>query len=275
MKHIFVIDDTGSPGNSDETRFLKENRKTLVGVFIHSKNREHLEQTIKEVVLTLNKRFGITELHLTDLANKKNEYSQISNEDRLEIMKLLSKWFSNIQLPYFVQTCTDKTFVENGIPLKGKLANFNFNKGEDQALFLLITSIKKFMDEHFPNEKVEIVMDEGRKKNNQIEQFKGFSEFIHDGNIKYFSSKGFVLLQIADFFAYSINRTQMSIIKEKKTEFDIKLYEYLIAVLEIQFSVGNSFIEADFESFTKDDYDYHQHTQKQIDGNLESWKNSQ
>ena len=274
-QHLIVIDDTGSPGNFNETRFLKEDRKTLVGVFIHSKNRNLHLKTIKEILSALNVQFGITELHLTDLINKKNEYSKISNEDRLAIIMLLSKWFSNIQLPYFVQTANDNTFVENNIQLKGKLGNFDLNKCEDQALLLLISRIKIFMDNHFPNEKVEIVMDEGRKKNNQVEQLQNLGDFIKDGIIKYSSSKEFELLQIADFFAYSINRTQMTIIKENKTEFDIKIYEYLIPVLARQYSDGTSFTEANFDTFTKDDYDYYQLTQRQIDGNLESWRKSQ
>ena len=274
-QHLIVIDDTGSPGNFNETRFLKENRKTLVGVFIHSKNRELHQKTIKEIVSALNLQFGITELHLTDLINKKNEYSQISDEDRLAIIMCLSKWFSNIQLPYFVQTANDNTFIENNIQLKEKFGNFDLNKGEDQALLLLISRIKIFMDNHFPNEKVEIVMDEGRKKNNQIEKLQSLDEFIKDGVIKYSSSKEFELLQIADFFAYSINRTQMTITKENKTEFDTKIYEYLIPVLARQYRDGTSFTEADFDTFTKDDFDYHQLTQRQIDGNLDSWRNSQ
>lgn len=274
-QHLIVIDDTGSPGNFNETRFLKEDRKTFVGVFIHSQMKTGVENTLNEIISILNKEFGVSEIHLTDIVNRKNEYCQILNENRLAIIMCLSKWFSNIQLPYFAQTANDKTFIENNIPLNGKLANFDLNKSEDQALLLLITRIKLFMDEHFPNEKVEIVMDEGRRKNNQLEKLHGLEGFIKDGVIKYSSSKEFALLQIADFFAYSVNRTQMTITKENKTEFDTKIYEYLIPVLANQYSDGTSFIEANFDSFTKDDYDYHQLTQRQIDGNLDSWKNSQ
>ena len=273
--HLIVIDDTGSPGNFNETRFLKEDRKTFVGVFMHSQMNTSIENTLKEIVSSLNKEFGITEIHLTDIVNKKNEYSQVSEENRLAIIMCLSKWLSNIQLPYFVQTANDKTFIENDIPLKGKLANFNLDKGEDQALLLLITRIKIFIDKYFPNEKVKFVMDEGRMKNNQFEKINGLEEFIQDAVIKYSSSKEFALLQIADFFAYSMNRTQMTITKENKTEFDTKIYEYLIPVLANQYSEGTSFIKKDFDSFTKDDYDYYQLTQRQIDGNLKSWRNSQ
>lgn len=275
MKHIIVIDDTGSPGDIRETKFLKKDRKSLVGVFIHSKNREHLELTIKKIISTLYSQFGITEIHLTDLVNRKNEYSQISSEDALSIIMLLSNWFASIHLPYFVQTCNKQTFKENGIPLQGKLDNFNFNNGEDQALFLLILHIKKFMNAKFPNDEVEIIMDEGRKNRHRAEKFKILEGFVAGSQIKYSSSKEFQLLQIADFFAYSINRTQMTIMKENKTDSDKKIYEFLSLVLIKQFSVGTSTIEADIANFTIDDYDYYQYTQRQIDENLDNWRNNQ
>ena len=272
--HLIVIDDTGSPGIFNESRFLKENRNTLVGVFIHAKLRSNIEITLKEIILSLNDEFGIKEIHLNDIVNKKNEYSQVSEENRLAIIMALSKWFSKIQLPYIVQTANEKTFEENNINLKGKIANFNLDKGEDQSLLLLLSRIKIFMEKHFPTERVQIIMDEGRKKKNQIEKINGLEGFIQDGIIKYSSSKEFILLQIADFFAYSINRTQITITKDYKTEFDSKIYEFLISVLAKQYSDGTSFLDNDFDSFTKDDYDYHQLMQRQIDGNIESWQDS-
>lgn len=274
MKHLIVIDDTGSPGNKNGTRFIKENRKSLVGVFIHSKNREHLEMTMKEIISQLNAEFGISEIHLTDLINRKNEYVDLPENMPLVITKILSEWFSKIDLPFIVQTCTNNTFKENDIDFKGRFENFNFDKAEDQTLFLLLYQIRKFMTEFFPNDEVEIVMDEGRRKPDNIEKFRILEGCAVDSGIKYASSKEFVLLQIADFFAYSLNRTQMAITKDNKTESEELLYKYLTEVLTKQYSIGIATIEANLKCFTKDDYDYYQLMQRQLDGNLKSWKDS-
>ena len=128
MKHIIVIDDSGSPGSLNESRFLKSNRKTLVGVFIRSDHRKFHEQQIKAVISDLRNRFGITELHFTDIVNGVNEWSSIPIDYRLSIVSASSNWFSIFPLPYIVQTCNEKTFEENGIFLKGKLGNFDFSK---------------------------------------------------------------------------------------------------------------------------------------------------
>ncbi|WP_158642974.1 hypothetical protein [Mucilaginibacter ginsenosidivorax] len=46
MKHIFVVDDTGSPGNASESFTLKSDRKTYVAVLIAADIREELLEGI-------------------------------------------------------------------------------------------------------------------------------------------------------------------------------------------------------------------------------------
>jgi len=277
MKHIIVIDDTGSPGNKNESRFVRQDRKTLVAVFIHKDDRQKLEETISALVGILNIPFGITEIHLTDLINRVKEYSKLKIEDVLEIVEQLSVLLSNLDLPFLVQTCHERTFEENGIIIKGKpvVENFDFTNTEDQALFMLLIKTKKFMTEQYPNEYVEIVMDEGRKKNLAIEKFKMLEGIAVDSQITYLSSHQFTLLQIADIFAYSVNRSQMTLIKENRTEFDKAIIGLLSDIITNQYSLGISNIEVDLDEFTKDDYDYEQLAKRQIDGNIEHWKKAQ
>jgi hypothetical protein len=146
MKHLIVIDDSSSPGNFNETRFLKENRKSLVAVFVHSEIREILENTLSEIVIVLNREFGISELHFTDLINKNREFKDFDNEVVFEIIEQISILFSKIDLPFFVQTVHKNTLKENGIYVKGKVIvdKLDFTKNEDNALFLLLTKLKFF-----------------------------------------------------------------------------------------------------------------------------------
>lgn len=277
MKHIIVIDDTGSPGNINESRFVKQDRKTLVAVFIHKDVRQELEKNIRGIIEILSIPFGITEIHLTDLINRVKEYSKLEIDDVLEIVKQLSILLSNIELPFFVQTCHKQTFEENGIFIEGKVVvdNFDFTRTEDQALFLLILKIKQFMRTYYPNEEAEIIMDEGRKKNFAVEKSKMLKNIATESQITYLSSLQFTLLQIADIFAYSVNRSQMTLIKERRTEFDNSILRYLTDIITNQYSIGVSNIEVDLDEFTKDDYDYEQLSKRQIDGNIEHWKRAQ
>lgn len=277
MKHLIVIDDTSSPGNFNETKFLKENRKTLVGVFIHSDLRESLEKCIIKFILILNREFGINEIHMTDLVNKKNEYSKLTNKEVVKIIEQISSLISQLELPYFVQTIHNNTLKENGIEVKGRVVidKLDLNKNEDSCLILLIIKIKEYLNKNYPNTNIEIVMDEGRKKANTTEQFKILKNVTDDNLIEYKSSKDYPLLQIADYFAYSINRMQTTLIKENRTEFDKFVLENISFALSDQMAIGVTKKEIDIDNYTKVDYDNDQLMKRENDGNLELWEKAQ
>lgn len=276
-KHLIVIDDTSSPGNFNETRFLKEDRKTLVAVFINGEMREIIENVLSEILSILNAEFGITELHFTDLVNKKNEYKNLDNEDVFGILEKICILFSEIYLPFFVQTVHQNTLKENGIYINGKVIfdKLDLNKNEDNCLLLLLNKLKIFLNKEFQGETIEFVMDEGRKKNGQGETFQILENLAENCQISFRSSNDFLLLQVADFFAYSVNRMQTTIVKEKRTEFDKTIITHISKALEVQYSEGTTMTEVDLDDFSKDDYDYLQRSKREIDGNLDHWQNAQ
>jgi hypothetical protein len=275
MKHLIVIDDTGSPGSTNETRFLKDDRKTLVAVFINAEIRAEIEKLINGVLTILNKQFGITELHFTDIVNKKKQFSSLENDDVVSLIQILSSAFARFPLPYFVQTVHKDTLKENGINNKFKIDNFNLEKNEDAALMLLLIRLKSYLAREHANQTVEFVMDEGRRKNGISEAFKILENVSVDNGIVYKSSRDFIHLQVADFFAYSVNRMQMTVVKSVKTGFDKMILNELSIALSNQYSEGTSIIEIDLDNFSTDDYDYEQRAQREKDGNLDSWKDAQ
>lgn len=276
-KHLIVIDDTSSPGNFNETRFLKEDRKTLVAVFINGEIREIIENILSEILSILNTEFGITELHFTDLVNKKNEYENLDNEDVIGILEEICILFSEIDLPFFVQTVHQNTLKENGIYINGKVIadKLDLNKNEDSCLLLLLNKLKIFLNKEFEGETIEFVMDEGRKKNGQVETFQILENLAENCQISFRSSNNFLLLQVADFFAYSVNRMQTTMVKEQRTEFDKTIITHISKALEVQYSEGTTITEVDLDDFSKDDYDYLQRSKREIDGNLDHWQNAQ
>lgn len=277
MKHLIVIDDTGSPGNFNETRFLKEDRKTLVAVFIHAELRGPLEKMLSQILNELKEKSPITELHFKDLINKNNEFSDFKNEDIIKIIDNISDLFAQFKLPYFTKTTHKKTLLENGIRIQGKLIvdNLNLNKNEDNSLYSLILELKKFIIDNFSGQEIEIIMDEGRKKKNQTEEFEILKEITKNNIITYKSSSEYLLLQVADFFAYGINRMQTTVAKENRTDLDKTLLALFSKALAKQYSPGIIKLEVDIDNFTKDDYDYELYKNRQIHGNLQHWKDAQ
>ncbi len=275
MRHLIVIDDTGSPGATNETRFLKDDRKTLVAVFIHSDIRAKMEKLIADVIEILNREFGITELHFVDLINKQNQFKTFENDDVISLIHLLSTGFAHVPLPYFVQTVHKNTLKENGINAHFKINNLNSENSEDAALIFLSARIKAYLEKEYPNQLIEFVKDEGRRKSGRSERIELLKNVSVNSEIIYKSSQEFLLLQIADFFAYSVNRMQMTTVKAYKTDYDKSILDKLSIALSNQYSEGTSMIKVDLDSFTKDDYDYEQRSNLESDGNLDNWNRMQ
>jgi hypothetical protein len=271
MKHLIVIDDTGSPGTTNETRFFKDDRKTLVAVFIHSDIRAKMEKLIGEVIEILNREFGIKELHFVDLINKQKQYEKFKNDEVIGLIHLLSSGFAYVPLPYFVQTVHKDTLKENGIDEHFKINDLNSENNEDAALIFLTARIKSYIEREYPDQLIEFVKDEGRRKSGRSERLDLLENVSVNSEIIYRSSKEFLLLQIADFFAYSVNRMQITAIKPYKTDYDKSIIEKLSIALSNQYSEGTLMVEIDLDNFTKDDYDYEQRSYRESDSNLDNW----
>jgi hypothetical protein len=147
-------------------------------------------------------------------------------------------------------------------------------KNEDAALMILLIRLKSYLAKEYPNQTVEFVMDEGRRKNGVYETFKILKNVSVDDEIVYKSSRDFIPLQVADFFAYSVNRMQMTAVKPVKTEYDKLILDAISIALSSQYSEGTSIKEIDIDSFTTDDYDYEQRAHREKDGNLNSWRDA-
>ncbi|KQX00766.1 DUF3800 domain-containing protein [Flavobacterium sp. Root420] len=276
MKHLIVIDDTGSPGNFNETRFLKEDRKTLVAVFIHAELRHILEKILSEILDTLKKDYPITEFHFKDIVNKNNEFSGFTYEQTIKLVDEIADVFAQFKLPFFVQTIHKKTLQENGIFISKELnlGNLNLKESEDNAIFSLLLTLREFAKKKYANDRIEIFMDQRANNKTEFEKFE-FLGGVADNTVHYKSSAECTLIQVADFFAYAVNRMQTTSAKENRTNLDKALLFSFSKALARQPSTGVLKLEVDIDEFKKDDYDYELYQKRQIDGNLEFWKNAQ
>lgn len=276
MIDIITIDDTSSPGSKTESRFVKSSRKTWVAVLIDADIREELEKNLKEVLNILEVHLGIKELHFTDLINKKGEYSNLDNEEVVELLDLICELLWKYDLPYFIQTATPNTLSEIGVNIIGEtkiIDDFDLSKPEDLALTLLFQRIKIYLKK-MNKSPVEIIIDEGRKKAGSKHNSDFLKGFVKDDLIKYESSGDNVLLQVADFYAYGVNRLQMTLIKKDITDFDYVIADLFSEILANNLISGGEVIKVELDKFSKDDYDYHQRSKRQIDGNLNKWINA-
>jgi hypothetical protein len=72
-----------------------------------------------------------------------------------------------------------------------------------------------------------VFLDEGLKKADSCVEVDVLADTILDGRLLFASSSSIALLQLADFAAFCLNRTQLSIRRDKRSDLDIALLRIL------------------------------------------------
>jgi hypothetical protein len=267
MKHIFAIDDTGSPGNISESQMLKSDRKTYVATFIHSDIREKLFLDIQNLISNHNNdTFKINELHFTELINRRKEYKNIESEKVKQIFIDFTNILKSYSLPFFVQTITPRTLQENG------LINPENKSLDEIALDFLFQRIKQFIKKNNISNDFEIIIDEGLKNVGDKTKIEQLESIKKDTYMYFQSSEDTISLQIADFFAFGINRNQMMLIKENRTEFDISILTLINEVFQKNDTSGSKPVFIKQDEFSKNDYDKMQIETLKEKGIYDYWK---
>jgi len=269
-----VIDDSGSPGSSIESQFLKNTRKTWVAVLINDNKLMQVKADLN-YINTLLKQCNIDELHFTDLVNGNEQYSIFDQKERLSIFETLCMFYKEYQFPFFVQTTNPETLAENGLVIKAKKIKYgglNCADYKDQGLLLLFLKIADYLQQNNrASEDIDFIIDEDSKNKPGKKLNIPLLEKINKSWIPRFeeSSKENVL-QIADFVAYCINRFQTTMVKNPKnrTDYDKIILSLMSEALEHSGVSGVKCATFDINNVTRDDYDYEQIKQRQKDGTI-------
>jgi len=219
------IDDTGSPGGPS-FELLPADRKTWVAVVIPPSQIKETYNQFSSLLATLKKQFSITEFHFTDIFGGSREFRKISWEIRLGIVHTIAQAFGNYGYPIFNQSLEPSQLPEwkKALNLPDKLSLFNFNKLEDTALFLLLIKLRRYIRKQQGNEggTAHVFVDEGWKKNGVgIISDEVFGPEFDQNKVCFGSSKNIVLLQLADFAAFVLNRMQIAGSKENISKKDL------------------------------------------------------
>lgn len=273
MKELIVIDDTGSPGNTSESKMLKSDRYSLTAVLIHSSRRTILEIKIRDLISEIRKDHpAVAELHFTDILNHRNAFSNLSSDEVRGIFQKMVEILESEEFFIFHQTMTPRTLHENGLESYVKYMDPSRKSLDYLTLDFLCTKIKLIIEPFKIENLVEVVIDEGiAKKGDKIhlpflkEQMQSYP--YADSK----SSESYVLLQIADFYAFTINRMQMLMIKDKISGFDKIMLEILQHAFKNKGLSGINGKPIDPNNFSKDNYDNEILKNFEDQGNLASW----
>lgn len=228
------IDDTGSPGLKRNQSSLHPDRKTWVGVVVRPDQMSEVLDQFPKAIEELVKQIGAREFHFADIYGRKGDFKNSNLQIRLSIFEFMAEIFSIYNFPIFVQTFDPMTLKE--IRSKGKFPNkilsFNLKKQEDAALFFLLIRLKLYIENNRFNKKTlaHVFIDEGYKRNGVAIHIPPWETVFANGLLCFGSSSSILPIQLADFAAFSLNRTQLLLDKEKLTSLDKRLLEILTPI---------------------------------------------
>lgn len=229
------IDDTGSPGNKAVPRYLHPDRKSWVAVIVEPHVVPGVLEGMADCVTELARLPGVSEFHAADIYSGKGPYRQMPLEARLTIFEAVARVFASYRIPVLVQTLDPATLVRvrSREALPNRLGPFDLTAHDDLALLLLLGRVYNHVREtrRSGESRARVFVDEGRMKSGTIIQLPWVADVLADGLVCFADSKTIQPLQLADFAAFCLNRSQILIGRQARSDVDwrfLLLFEQMV-----------------------------------------------
>jgi hypothetical protein len=225
------IDDTGSPGLRDTPGHLHPSRKSWVAVLVPREQIGEVWEQFPRALQEFHRMTGASEFHFSDIYMRRRAFKDTPLHIRLAVFGFMAQIFGTYGFPVFVQTL-DPNSLKN-LRLRGKFPDrigvFDLRQHQDLALFLLLLRAKGHLKKHFhaDSRTTHVFIDEGYKKNGVAIAIPTLADVFMNGLICFARSDTILPLQLADFAAFCLNRTQLLLGKQKLSELDEKLLQLI------------------------------------------------
>ena len=223
------IDDSGSPGQATASVHLHPHRKTWVAVMMDIRQLSTTYDVLPQAMLGLRQHVGATEFHFAELLSGKGLRS--APDTRLQPFQLMAGIFKIQQYPVIVQTISPDNVEEHKDILSAlrKVGPFDLGNPTDLAFLILLWRVGRFIEAHaaeFSRPPL-IFADEGRFRAGRAVVLRPLLDFAAHHAVFFRASTEMMFLQLADFAAFSVNRSQWLLAKQNRTAKDNALLQVL------------------------------------------------
>jgi hypothetical protein len=240
-KHFGVfIDDTGSPGMPNSPEKLRPDRQTWVAVVVPPAQVLPVTVAVNEMLEPL-RELGVNECHFAEIYSAKGPFRrELPSELRTALFQFFADVVSVHELAIYVQTFDPETHAENAgtWPRLPKIAScFDMQRHEHAALWFLLVRVRDHLltNRASSDQRAMVFVDEGLKKAGTSVEVDVLDDVFLGGHLMFGSSAAVPLLQVADFAAFCLNRTQLIIRKkQKRLDFEIEFLR-IVEPLAAQF----------------------------------------
>lgn len=224
------IDDTGSPGLSPASHLHPE-RKSWVAVVMPPTHSAEVMDQMPGAIEEIRVATGAKEFHFTDIYNRRKKFENVDLQTRLALFRFMAFIFSKYKFPVIVQTFDPNNVADlhSRAALPKRIGPFNLTKAGDLALFFLLIRVKWFLQKENVSKDVSarVFVDEGFQKNGAAIKIPMFRDFFADELVCFARSDVIFPLQLADFAAFCLNRTQLIIAKPEVSDLDREMLSIL------------------------------------------------
>lgn len=219
------IDDAGTPGADSGSDFLSQTRKSWTAVIIPSSIAHEISEMMDIFLAGVTSEFGVQELHFTDIYSGRGAWKGVAIAKRIEIFELMKGVVESRALPIVHQTVSEETFndhQESFSRIKRVPGSWwNIKDVSHFGFLVLCSNISKHLRElsaqHPQDFKLPLptFVDEGIAKAGASIALPNWGNVIEGQKALFENSKDRPELQIADFAAFSISRTQWVMMQQE------------------------------------------------------------
>jgi hypothetical protein len=248
-----AIDDTYGPNQASASRYITGARRTHVAVVFRDNEVAYIRDQIRTCLRHLGSKLPSlpTEFHFTDIYNRRGVWKHLDERRNLFLLEPFAKFYRTCRWKVFLQTVDNHTLRDwpklSELP---RLDGLDPKNRADLSLLLLCLQIRSAYKELRPP--IHLIIDQGRRTPNSPFGRELFADWGATFSGRYESSSTEPLLQIADFLAFSINRSTYLLTKGKRTNVD---YNFITMVRTMDINCSQLKVWSTKRGFAASDVD--------------------
>lgn len=219
------VDDSGNPGADSGSDFLPSSRKSWTAVIVPSVIASAVQTAMEIFLAGVRDEFGAEELHFTEIYSGEGPWKSITVDRRAEMIEIMADLMDRFGLPIVHQTVSDHTLLDHAELrrfLEGRrVGDWNLEDISHFGLLLLCSQVSKYirtMKDDSPQDfelPFPLYVDEGVMPAGGEREFPNWSDVIEGPKVCFRRSSDVPGIQLADFAAFVITRSQWASVKRK------------------------------------------------------------
>lgn len=209
------FDDSGNPGTKSGSDFLPSSRKAWTAVIVPSTIAAEIHEGMEIFLDGMRGEFGVDELHFTEIFRGKGHWKTVPENERAKIFYMMSQLMGRFGLPVVQQSASEFTRADHPVTSRPfRTGEWNTADLSHFGLLMLCSQVSKSarvmrarsprdFDLPFP-----LFADEGILPAGRDRALPNWADVIEGPKVRFRNSADVLGLQLADFAAFVINRTQ-------------------------------------------------------------------